>query len=663
MLRVAWLLFILVFSSLAALYAQESVDNKVATLIERLKSQDPAARKDAVSQLLELGSDARNAVNALGQALKDTDYEVRYKAAGVLYKIGSESIAVLPQLIDALKDEKPEVRIMSIEALGSIGSDAEAAIPDLIKIINNEEEDPNIRAAGLRALGRIGKNPGESVPVITRAMRSPNPNIRFNALQALRNFKYHLKGQALQIAQMLKEDSNSSIRERAAEVTGELEDEAGPILPILIDIIGNVKEGDALRLNSIQSLIKLERETINPSRKSDNNKIKEIIIEAGLSIPIIVKILRNKDENKEIRKAAIEAIAVVSPNELSAVEPLIESLKEPDERPLATMSINTIAASLAEADRGDSLLLLRRAAAEIKNYGGDASAVQLSINTLDKTFWWEQNISLIIIVAIPLISYLVSLTLYIFIPVWLLVIGDKLNNIKLPEKWGGNIISAKYFFIVGFFQYRDRVLDAWVKKHIENVRERFCNKRIVKERASFLPIPVSYDGVVRAELSMQTLQPLFKKNRIRLLICGKASTGKTSLACQVAKMGLSEQEEMRLCQDHLVIPVLLEKGTNYADAISQGSLFETIRRELGDLIDEEESISEELLTHLLKRKRILVIIDGLSEFARAVLDRINLKGATSLPSSLIVTSRNENEISWMTPTTVMPIRSSSFAGL
>lgn len=214
--------------------------------------------------------------------------------------------------------------------------------------------------------------------------------------------------------------------------------------------------------------------------------------------------------------------------------------------------------------------------------------------------------------------------------------AEKLTGIKLPESW------SPILALIGAFLYRDYLLDAWVKEHITTVREKFKKKYGEEKLEPDSRRLVSYDGEPDRPLTPDALQRLFEKKRIRLLIHGKAALVRTRLACQIANMGMTEDKKMRLCRKHLLIPILLERGTNYADNGSPHPLLETISSKLHDMT-EADIISEELVKHLLKRKRILVIIDGLSEFARETRSQIKLEDTSRLPSILAVTSKAEDE--------------------
>ncbi len=148
-------------------------DDRIAELIEQLKSMDEMTRINATQELRKIGKPAvlaltealnegnidairalrdigdASSLSALIEALKDEDSEVRWRAALALGKIGDKS--AVPVLIKSLKDERFVVRYSAAEALGRIG-DA-SAVPALIKALMDEDDFVRLRTA--KVLGKI----------------------------------------------------------------------------------------------------------------------------------------------------------------------------------------------------------------------------------------------------------------------------------------------------------------------------------------------------------------------------------------------------------------------------------------------------------------------------------------------------------------------------
>ncbi|NMG07519.1 PBS lyase [Brasilonema sp. UFV-L1] len=228
-----------------------------------------------------------------------------------------------------------------------------------------------------------------------------------------------------------------------------------------------------------------------------------------------------------------------------------------------------------------------------------------------------------------------------FRPLWLLRINDFLKpyEFKLPETWGGAPVRIRDLLFFSLFSHRHKVLDAWVTKYLTTAYQQFQQKNTVGERAIHIPVLAILNEKKINFLTGNSLQSTFNKNRGCLLICGEGGTGKTSLACQIAKWGI----EGSLCE-HKMLPVLIEEELNFKLETGKQPLLEAISGQLQDLIDEATPISEELLKHLLQQRRILVIIDHFSEMSEATQQEIKPQSPDFLVNSLVITSRRREDI-------------------
>jgi len=245
-------------------------------------------------------------------------------------------------------------------------------------------------------------------------------------------------------------------------------------------------------------------------------------------------------------------------------------------------------------------------------------------------------------------------------PIWLLRINDALKlkvDIQLPDWLGGARVPLRHALLVGFFNFHPRVLDAWVEKHIDNAREVFEEKPTAKDREVHVAVPVLCDGELIMELSPGQLRETSRKKRWCLLICGEGGAGKTSLACQVARWAMASDRVGRL-YEHLSLPILIEESFDLQplDAKPFASFMDAIREQLAALIRAEKPIDVELLTHLLKRLRVLVLVDHFSEMNEVTRKAIRPQHPDFPVNALIVTSRIEEKFSGLARTTIKPQR-------
>jgi hypothetical protein len=106
---------------------------------------------------------------------------------------------------------------------------------------------------------------------------------------------------------------------------------------------------------------------------------------------------------------------------------------------------------------------------------------------------------------------------------------------------------------------------------------------------------------------------------------------------------------------HVMLPVIVEQELDFAVG-NRDVLLESIRRQLQDLTDTLEPVSIPHLQALLRRQRVLVIIDHLSEMSQETRAKIQPQTATFPVNSLIVTSRLREPLGEVAKTVVEPLR-------
>ncbi|MGD1809024.1 HEAT repeat domain-containing protein [Dapis sp. BLCC M126] len=225
-------------------------------------------------------------------------------------------------------------------------------------------------------------------------------------------------------------------------------------------------------------------------------------------------------------------------------------------------------------------------------------------------------------------------------PLWLLKLPAEL---KIPETPKTPELKLPVGILL-FLKYRPWVLDAWVKEHLETFERKFLENETVEERKDYVSLPVELNSEEIDELTAETLSEPFKKEkRVRLLIWGEGGSGKTTIACQIAKWAMKKQDQSKALAKHLMLPVLIEKEIdNTGDGIKP--IMEAIMAEIQELIDNEQMIVDELLVkQLLRQRRILLIVDRYSEMNQETQAKFNPDSKEFPANALIVTSRIEED--------------------
>jgi hypothetical protein len=107
--------------------------------------------------------------------------------------------------------------------------------------------------------------------------------------------------------------------------------------------------------------------------------------------------------------------------------------------------------------------------------------------------------------------------------------------------------------------------------------------------------------------------------------------------------------------DHPILGVLIEQE-DLESVSGDAILIEAVRGQLRFLLGSESAPSVELVQHLLRHRRILVVVDGFSEMSEAIRKQIQ-PGHPQFPApALVITSRMEEAPPAVDPTIIRPMR-------
>jgi len=124
-------------------------------LLAALRHDIPDVRASAAGRIVRRG-ETRNygeAVIALEGAMLDTSFEVLRAAANGLGQLAPMAPAAVAILVESLSDERAEVRLLICAVLGRAGPSAREAVPALMEL--ERDPDPQVRDQALWALKRI----------------------------------------------------------------------------------------------------------------------------------------------------------------------------------------------------------------------------------------------------------------------------------------------------------------------------------------------------------------------------------------------------------------------------------------------------------------------------------------------------------------------------
>jgi HEAT repeat protein len=647
----------------------------ISVLIDVLKDPSSSIKVEAAHALGMIGPDAGEALPFLIQALRsDKDLEVRSSAATAIGQIGPKAEVAVLALTDALKDRDVDVRMKTAQILPSFGLEA---VPLMIKALKSPDTEFCLSAA--RVLGQVGADAREAVPALTESFKNKNKavDVRMACAETLAQIGPDAKSAIPALTEALK-DGNGVIRVKAAEALSQLGPEVKTAVPALVGALKDQAQDPNVRRKAAEILGR-----IGADEKDAIDALSAVL----------------KDGDMELRSSAAWGLAQFGAKAKTSIRPLIEALGDrkgyfnlprggipanirtgtrdywrpygADPAPEAN-ALAKIAVGLQDAQDTDAIEVLQYArdamkdspnAGRITEYTGEVMrAVQYLELRKQNEVWRQIRESARIFAdnhlwfAVSAIFYVlwiaVSIIIFLVRPYALLRINDVLKQVKLPDRWGGTIFPLRFILIVGFLNYSERVLDSWVRMHISSCRESFARKSTVRDRRVHISVPVVMDETI-PDLKAKHLRRTFAKPPGCLLIWGEGGSGKTSLACRIAKWAMEESPNDRLCE-HLMLPVLIEYDL---DALQNGSnLLDAVAGQIEDLVGEAEPLSVELLEELLRRRRILVIVDHLSEMNEATREQINPERPGFPAKALIVTSRLEENLGGVTRTVLRPLR-------
>jgi HEAT repeat protein len=652
------------------LTASKANPKEIASLIEKLKTNDGSELDAAIEKLGEIGEPA---IPALMAALQDKNLQVRRSAAEALKQIGRPAI---PALAKALKNSDAKMRSNAAYVLGGIGAEAKTALPQLVPLL--KDSDANVRSDAASALGGIGAEAKTALPQLVPLLKDSDAKVRRKAAYALGGIGAEAKTAQPQLVPLLK-DSDAKVRRSAAYALGSIGAEAKTALPQLVPLLkdsdAKVRTNAASALGSMGAEAKTALPQLVPLLKDSDAKVRSyaayalgsIGAEAKTALPQLVPLLKESDAN--VRAHAASALGRIGAEPKTGVPQLVRLLKDSDAnvRGHAAYALGSMGVSVQEKaktltspelDRAVSNLesaLKTLAEAKADFSQPTIASLRVSINVLKA----EQRERLFVksIIQNP---YFWGTGIYLFLlfgtfairPLWLLKIYEILKPIAFKIPVLGTDVSLGNLI---FLKYHPRVLNAWVAAHIQATRAEFQKRETVRQRQVLVPVPVILDNNTIATLKGKDLQPTFAQKRGCLLIWEEGGAGKTSLACLIGKWAMSDNPEERICH-HRMLPVLIESELNMKVAEGKQPFLETIRGQLQDLTDTAEPIGEELLEQLLKQRRILVIVDHFSEMSEQTQAAIRPEMPDFPVNALLVTSRLEERLGGVTKTAIKPLR-------
>lgn len=363
----------------------------VPALTQALQDEDENVQVSAVTALQQVGNAAQQAKPVLIDALWDSNWYVRTRAAATLSDLGlneSDISSLLKPWRDGFHPDTGAIVSLMIAVDPAVHQQVQDVSLFFIKPLQNA--NPNVRENAAIALGEISSTtPGavyltDSINALLKAVQDEDPKVRQRVIQSLGNMPFALQGKELSEARRSNRIANDqlyapTIAKIQAALLQALQDSESDVRRAAIVSLGRVSNKTDY-LKTISALLKafqtsdpivrqavvsslgaewLDRiessDEIPPSQKLQLSHAISSVLTAAihdqdaevrreavrfLDLETLVKILTNRDENVEVRRAAIANIATggrydrgVSINDENwenVANPLNEALQDPD---------------------------------------------------------------------------------------------------------------------------------------------------------------------------------------------------------------------------------------------------------------------------------------------------------------------------------------------
>ena len=615
-------------------------------------------RLNAIVAIGKLGPDAANAVTVLKDALTDRNtVEVRRRAAEALSSIGPKAKPALPELIILLKDPNPSVRAAAAEAVGKFEGVGKEVVPSLVDVL--DDPNPIVRINAINSLSSFGNDAHSALPQLIDGLNDPDRAIRKTIINTLGRLGKEAKPAAQGLSQLLQaSDTDTSLA--ALIALGQIGSEATVAVPE----VGKALTSEDAKIRTFAAL------TLGRMGES-----------AEPVLPELRRALQDSDKN--VRQNVASSLGKITSNTPETLSALAIALNDDDigVRISVASSINQLAGHIQDEtskfsreDLTSTIATLDKVSTIFEDPKSNSSqevrnSLRRSIvvikaakasRYLDQIFEWSKDNPAFALIALYILAtpgfWLLVLLLK---PLWLLKINDLLKpytDFELPTPLGNTIkVPLRFVMFLGWLHYHPRVLDAWVNRQLTIAHDAFANKSTVNDRRVYIPIPVVLQGNTVAEISSKDIQATFLDGRQCVLIWGEGGIGKTSLACQLAQWSMSDDRTKRLCR-HRMIPVLIEQELDFKVNEGKDPFREAIRGQLQALVDSAEPLSDDFIEKLLRQRRVLVIVDRMSELSDATRREIR-PGHPDFPANaLVVTSRVEENLDNVPKTLMRPMR-------
>jgi hypothetical protein len=176
---------------------------------------------------------------------------------------------------------------------------------------------------------------------------------------------------------------------------------------------------------------------------------------------------------------------------------------------------------------------------------------------------------------------------------------------------------------------RAPVLDAWVRRHLTRAQEHHAKVlEQVSKGGLYIPMPISIGGNKLEVPTRDQFAWMVSDEAFTILVTGPGGSGKSTFAAQLGRWAL---QGLASATGGLMLPIFLRQPTTDLSASVKGVLM--------PVVEYDDDLDDALLTSVIRRKRLLIIVDSLSEWPEPERDYVENIRAKMPVGALVVTSR------------------------
>jgi hypothetical protein len=618
----------------------------------QLRNPTAAVRAFAILAQGELMG-GRDEIKFLSKNLDDlkNDVEIKSTIAYRLAERGPKAVEAVDSLANALNHYDQGLVEVSAWALGLIGPDAVEAINPLTGLLY-DKKSASVRRVAATALQQISAENDESnrheiVQDLSDALKiEPNLEAKTAMAVAIAELEDGGAGGASALFAALRSTDDRALQQAAC--------------------IGIAKASPPPNPD-VKTLTNVARAEYPDVKIAALSAIGHIHQQSDVAIPAIIAALAPSNKIRTVRIAAIEAMGQFSDlgeHASEAIRSLAISSQDPRTRFVAVRSLESVGNAyrmrfMNSTDRSDFSLqpaidfALKNVQEASKQeplniyYKQSQQSLTSAIDTLNrrrllerlavlKPFAWPLALALVYAIWISTLYFVVLQTWPLALLGWNEFLAG-LGQVQVLK-----ILALKLRDVLLWNSYNDpRVLSAWIERHCAVARQTFVGQYLPDTRKIFLPLPIAVADDNDHYLNVGALRTVCSHKNFLIRIIGEGGVGKTTIAYQLALLALEGDSEKRLIDDRRMIPVVLERAAAIGLLKDVNTFSAAVRGKLRNIIRDPDPIPEWLCEKLLRDRRILVIIDGLSEMVTPAGNPLPLE--PDFPAAaLVVTSRNQS---------------------